>query len=56
MAIHLPCFNEHKEDLRRQGGQQLALRIYDVTDINLVPKKYSGNLLMNWREWPADSG
>ncbi|EDX76100.1 Rho termination factor, N-terminal domain family [Coleofasciculus chthonoplastes PCC 7420] len=27
--------NEHKEDLRRQGGQQLALRIYDVTDINL---------------------
>jgi hypothetical protein len=27
--------NEHKEELRRQGGQQLALRIYDVTDINL---------------------
>lgn len=27
--------NEHKEDMRRQGGQQLALRIYDVTDINL---------------------
>jgi hypothetical protein len=27
--------NEHKEDLRRQGGQQLALRIYDVTDVNL---------------------
>lgn len=27
--------NEHKEDLRRQGGQQLSLRIYDVTDINL---------------------
>lgn len=27
--------NEHKEDLRRQGGQQLALRIYDVTDITL---------------------
>jgi hypothetical protein len=27
--------NEHKEDLRRQGGQQLALRIYDVTEINL---------------------
>lgn len=26
---------EHKEELRRQGGQQLALRIYDVTDINL---------------------
>ncbi|OLP19016.1 Rho termination protein [Leptolyngbya sp. 'hensonii'] len=27
--------NEHKQDLRRQGGQQLALRIYDVTDISL---------------------
>ena len=27
--------NEDKEDLRRQGGQQLALRIYDVTDISL---------------------
>ncbi|HIK33097.1 MAG TPA: DUF4912 domain-containing protein [Oscillatoriales cyanobacterium M59_W2019_021] len=27
--------NDRKEDLRRQGGQQLALRIYDVTDINI---------------------
>ncbi|MBW4680105.1 MAG: DUF4912 domain-containing protein [Microcoleus vaginatus WJT46-NPBG5] len=27
--------NDHKEDLRRQGGQQLALRIYDVTDVNI---------------------
>jgi hypothetical protein len=27
--------NDHKEDLRRQGGQQLALRLYDVTDIHL---------------------
>ncbi|HEY9767743.1 MAG TPA: DUF4912 domain-containing protein [Coleofasciculaceae cyanobacterium] len=27
--------NTHKEELRRQGGQQLALRIYDVTDINI---------------------
>ncbi|MGF1478921.1 MAG: DUF4912 domain-containing protein [Cyanophyceae cyanobacterium] len=27
--------NEHKEELRRQGGQQLALRFYDTTDINL---------------------
>lgn len=26
---------EHKEELRRQGGQQLALRIYDVTDIDI---------------------
>ena len=27
--------NLHKEELRRQGGQQLALRIYDVTDIDI---------------------
>jgi hypothetical protein len=27
--------NELKEDLRRQGGQQIALRLYDVTEINL---------------------
>ena len=27
--------NDRKEELRRQGGQQLALRIYDVTDIDL---------------------
>lgn len=27
--------NEHKQELRRQGGQQLALRIYDVTDIDI---------------------
>ena len=27
--------NEHKEYLRSQGGQQLALRVYDVTDIDL---------------------
>ena len=27
--------NNHKEELRRQGGQQLALRLYDVTDINI---------------------
>ena len=27
--------NERKEELRRQGGQQLALRIYDVTDIDI---------------------
>lgn len=27
--------NEHKEDIRRQGGQQFALRVYDVTDIDV---------------------
>ncbi len=27
--------NEHKEELRRQGGQQLALRLYDVTDLSI---------------------
>ena len=28
--------NEHKEELRRQGGHQLALRLYDVTEIDLA--------------------
>ncbi|MBE9178986.1 DUF4912 domain-containing protein [Oculatella sp. LEGE 06141] len=27
--------SSHKEELRRQGGSRLALRFYDVTDINL---------------------
>jgi hypothetical protein len=27
--------NESKEELRRQGGIQIALRLYDVTDVNL---------------------
>lgn len=27
--------NEHKVELRNQGGQQIALRLYDVTDIDL---------------------
>ena len=26
--------NEHKDELRGQGGQQLALRLYDVTDLD----------------------
>jgi hypothetical protein len=29
------CPTNQKKDLRRQGGQQLALRLYDVTDIDL---------------------
>lgn len=28
--------NEHREELRQQGGQQLALRLYDVTAIDLA--------------------
>ncbi len=28
--------NEHKDELRRQGGQQLALRLFDVTDIDIT--------------------
>ena len=27
--------NEHKDELRRQGGQRLVLRLYDVTDIDI---------------------
>jgi len=41
--------NEHKEELRRQGGQQLALRIYDVTDINLEYQSHH-----NIQEYPSD--
>lgn len=31
--------DEHKAALRRQGGQKLALRLYDVTDINMDYQK-----------------
>jgi ABC-type phosphate transport system substrate-binding protein/Tfp pilus assembly protein PilF len=31
--------NEHKEELRRQGGSRLALRFYDVTDIDINHQK-----------------
>ncbi|MBE9146931.1 DUF4912 domain-containing protein, partial [Planktothrix mougeotii] len=41
--------NEHKEMCRRQGGQQLALRIYDVTDIEL--KSQSPHSI---QEYPCD--
>jgi hypothetical protein len=41
--------NDHKEELRRQGGQQLALRLYDVTDISL---EYQSPHSI--QEYPAD--
>ncbi|CAA9575621.1 Phosphate-binding protein [uncultured Synechococcales cyanobacterium] len=47
--------NEHKDELRHQGGQQLALRLYDATEINLeyqVPhsiQEYPSDELA--REW-----
>ncbi|MCM0593918.1 MAG: DUF4912 domain-containing protein [Gloeotrichia echinulata IR180] len=41
--------NEHKQELRRQGGQQLALRIYDVTDIDLDYQSPH-----SLQEYPAD--
>jgi len=28
--------SSHKEELRRQGGERLALRLYDVTDVDLA--------------------
>jgi uncharacterized protein len=31
--------NEHKEELRRQGGSRLALRFYDVTEIDVNRQK-----------------
>ncbi|MGF1577493.1 MAG: DUF4912 domain-containing protein [Cyanophyceae cyanobacterium] len=41
--------NDHKEDLRRQGGQQLALRVYDVTDIDL-----NSQVAHSMQEYPCD--
>ncbi|UBF28458.1 DUF4912 domain-containing protein [Kovacikia minuta CCNUW1] len=41
--------NEHKEELRQQGGQQLALRLYDVTEISLVHQSPH-----SIQEYPAD--
>ncbi|MEH2287394.1 DUF4912 domain-containing protein [Nostoc sp.] len=41
--------DEHKKELRRQGGQQLALRIYDVTDIDI---EYQSPHSI--QEYPAD--
>ncbi len=41
--------NEHKEALRRQGGQSLALRLYDVTDVNLEYQSPH-----NVQEYPCD--
>lgn len=41
--------NEHKAELRQQGGQQLALRIYDVSDVDLdLQRPHS------IQEYPAD--
>ena len=31
--------NEHKQELRNQGGRRLALRFYDVTDIDINTQK-----------------
>lgn len=41
--------NEHREELRRQGGQQLALRLYDVTNINL-----DNQIPHSVQEYPCD--
>ncbi len=41
--------NEHKEELRRQGGQQLVLRLYDVTSLNPALQSPKGV-----QEYPVD--
>lgn len=41
--------NEHKEALRHRGGQQIALRLYDVTDVNLDEQSPH-----NVQEYPCD--
>ncbi|WP_347280095.1 MULTISPECIES: DUF4912 domain-containing protein [unclassified Leptolyngbya] len=37
--------NSHKEELRRQGGERLALRLYDVTDIGDLEQERPHSLL-----------
>lgn len=41
--------NEHKEGLRAQGGQQLTLRLYDVTDVY-----FDGYNAHSMQEFPCD--
>ncbi|MEM6447130.1 MAG: DUF4912 domain-containing protein [Cyanobacteria bacterium P01_D01_bin.123] len=41
--------NDCKEDLRRQGGQQLALRVFDVTDLDFNTQGYH-----SLQEYPID--
>ncbi|AGY60280.1 DUF4912 domain-containing protein [Gloeobacter kilaueensis] len=41
--------NEHREELRRQGGQQLSLRLYDVTDLS-----FNGYNSHSVQEFPID--
>ncbi len=41
--------NDHKEELRRQGGQQLALRVYDVTDVD-----FNTQPAHSMQEYPCD--
>jgi uncharacterized protein len=46
---------EHKDELRRQGGQQLALRLFDVTDVDIT--RYAPHSVQEYgcdemaREW-----
>ncbi|MEL7085226.1 MAG: DUF4912 domain-containing protein [Cyanobacteria bacterium P01_A01_bin.3] len=40
---------EHKEELRNQGGQQLSLRLYDVTDLDFGSQGYH-----SLQEFPID--
>ena len=41
--------NAHKEELRNQGGQQLSLRLYDVTDLDFNTQGYH-----SLQEFPID--
>jgi hypothetical protein len=41
--------NEQKQNMRQQGGQQLALRLYDVTDLNL-----NNRAAHSLQEYPCD--
>lgn len=47
--VYWDISNEHKEELRHQGGQQLVLRLYDVTEAEA-----ESNTLSTVQEFPVD--
>jgi hypothetical protein len=47
--VYWDVANEHKEKLRSQGGQQLALRVYDVTSLSLDSQRPH-----NMQEYPCN--
>lgn len=47
--VYWDISNEHKESLRHKGGQQLALRVYDVTGIDPADRQ-----VQDMQEYPCE--